>query len=285
MTKRVIKDPGLIKSEDLGKWTHIKVNIVKDKESVAEIFARTIADRIIKNNKKGENSTFIMPVGPTGQYRKLAAIINEEKKIDVSKLYFFNMDEYVGKDGRNLPLNHPFSFAHFVKEEFLDIIDKKNGLKKGNFYRPDAQNLSAISKAIEKVGGIDICFAGIGLNGHIAFNEPPEPYENWTDEEFAEAPVRVVKLASTTKSTNAIFGTCGNLKMVPDYAVTIGMKEILASRQIQIFLDWHWQSGIVRDAIYGPITRFCPASYIQTHKDVVITMAEYVAQSHSVKPE
>ena len=97
--------------------------------------------------------------------------------------------------------------------------------------------------------------------------------------------MRVVKLAATTKSTNAIFGTGGDLKMVPDYAVTVGMKEILASREIHIFLDWLWQRRILRDAIHGPITRFCPASYIQTLKNVTITMADYVAQRHSVEPE
>lgn len=284
MTGKIIKAPSLIEAEDLGKWTHVKVKIVKDKEAISNAFARTIADRIIENNKKGKKSPFIMPVGPTGQYKKLAAIINKEK-IDISKLYFFNMDEYVGKDGKNLPSNHPFSFARFVQEEFFDLIDESRGLKKENFYVPDAQNLGTISQAIEKAGGVDICFAGIGLNGHIAFNEPPEPYEGWTDESFAQAPVRVVKLAPTTKATNAIFGTGGDLKMVPDYAVTIGMKEILASRQIQVFLDWQWQSRIIREAIYGPVTRFCPATYIQTHKDIIVTLAEYVAQRHLVKPE
>lgn len=284
MTEIIIKDPGLIEAKDLGKWTHIKVRIIKDREAVSDVFARTIADRIIENSKKGRNSTFIMPVGPTGQYRKLAAIINKEK-IDISKLYFFNMDEYVGKDGRNFPSNHPLSFARFVKKEFLDLIDKNRGLQPENFYIPDARNLGAISEAIKKVDGVDICFAGIGLNGHIAFNEPPELYEGWTDESFAQAPVRVIKLAPITKAINAVFGTGGDLKMVPDYAVTIGMKEILTSMQIQVFLDWHWQSRIVREAIYGPVTRFCPATYLQTHKNVVITMAEYVAQRHSVKPE
>lgn len=153
MAKKIIKDPGLIEANDLGKWTHIKVRIVKDREAVSDAFARTIADRIIKNNKKGKSSTFIMPVGPTGQYRKLATIINKEK-VDISNLYFFNMDEYVGKDGRNLPANHPISFALFVKEDFFDLIDKNRGLKKENFYLPDAQNLGTISEAIEKAGGI-----------------------------------------------------------------------------------------------------------------------------------
>jgi len=283
MTEK-IKDPGLIESEDLGKGTHIKIRIVKDREEVSDVFARTIADKIIENNRDGRNSTFIMPVGPTGQYRKLASIINREK-IKLSKLYFFNMDEYVGKDGKNLPADHPFSFTRFVNEEFLSLIDKGLGLKRENFHVPDAQNLGHIGKTIEKAGGIDICFAGIGLNGHVAFNEPPDPYENWTDESFSRAPERVVKLATTTKATNAIFGTGGDLKSVPDYAVTIGMDDILGSRQIQVFLDWPWQSRIVREAIHGTVTKFCPASYIQTHKNVVVTMAGYVARRHPQKPE
>ena len=284
MAKKPIKEISSIESSELGKGTHIKVKILKNREAISDVFARTISDKIIENNEKKQNSCFIMPVGPIGQYRKLARIVNREE-IDVSNLYFFNMDEYVGKDGRNLSASHPFSFTCFVKTEFLDLIDKGRGLRKENFYLPDAQNVKAISQAIEKAGGVDICFGGIGLNGHIAFNEPPESYEGWTDESFAQAPVRVVKLAATTKATNAIFGTGGDLKMVPDYAVTIGMKEILASRQIQIFLDWPWQTRIVREAIHGPVTRFCPASYIQLHKNVVITMAECVAEKPRIKPE
>jgi len=284
MTKKRPDDPGLIEAEDLGRWTTAKVRIVKDREAVSDVFAQTIADCITANNRKERNSTFIMPVGPTGQYRKLAALINREK-LDVSRLYFFNMDEYVGPDGRNVPPDHPFSFARFVKEEFLDLVDRKRGLRKNNFHVPDAQNVLALGRAIKQAGGVDICFAGIGLDGHLAFNEPPEPYESWTDERFARAPVRVIKLAPVTKATNAIFGTGGDLKMVPDFAVTIGMEEILASRQIQVFLDWHWQRRVVREALYGPVTRFCPATYLQTHRNVVYTMAECVAERHVLKPE
>ena len=76
MAKRPIKDIHSIESSELGKGTHIKLKILKDREAISDTFARTIADKIIENNKKKRNSCFIMPVGPTGQYRKLARIVN-----------------------------------------------------------------------------------------------------------------------------------------------------------------------------------------------------------------
>ena len=120
---------------------------------------------------------------------------------------------------------------------------------------------------------------------HVAFNEPPGPSECWTDESFAKSPTRVVKLVETTKATNSIFGTGGDLGRVPDFAVTIGMKEILGARRVHVFLDWHWQRFVLRRSLLGPASRSFPASLLQTHKDVRFTVTEEVAAVHSLVPE
>jgi len=114
-------------------------------------------------------------------------------------------------------------------------------------------DIGAVDRAIRRWGGVDVAFAGIGLNGHVACNEPPAASECWTDESFARSPTRVVKLAETTKATNSIFGTGGDLGRVPDFAVTIGMKEILGARRVHVFLDWRWQRFVFRRALLGPV--------------------------------
>jgi len=109
--------------------------------------------------------------------------------------------------------------------------------------------------------------------------------ESWTDESFANSPTRIVKLAETTKATNSIFGTGGDLGRVPDFAVTIGMKEILSARRIHVFLDWHWQRFVLRRTLLGPVSRTFPASFLQTHKDVRFTVTQEIATPHSLVPE
>jgi glucosamine-6-phosphate deaminase len=142
-----------------------------------------------------------------------------------------------------------------------------------------------VERVIEHRGGVDVAFAGIGLNGHIAFNEPPLPSESWTEESFAASSTRIIKVAETTEATNSIFGTGGDLGQVADYAVTIGMKQILNARQVHVFLDWPWQRFVFRRTLLGPVSRFFPASLLQRHKNVRFSITEEVAQVHALMPE
>ena len=273
-----------LSADDLLRRSAAKVRIVADRAAVAVEFARVMAATISNHNQSGRNTVFIMPVGPTGQWRLFAERANAEG-LDLTRLFIFNMDEYLGSDGLNLPPSHPFSFARFVKEEFLEVLQPGRGFKPENLCVPNSQDLSRPERAIKAAGGVDIAFAGIGLNGHLAFNEPPETTEGWSDESFARSTVRIVKLAGTTKATNAIFGTGGDLSLVPDYAVSLGMREILGARAVHVFLDWHWQQAVVRRALFGPVTRFFPASLLQRHPSVAVTLSQEVAAKQKLKPE
>jgi glucosamine-6-phosphate deaminase len=267
-----------------GQYHRITLEIVPDKQAVALHFARTMAEYVRKNNSLHQRTCFIMPVGPTGQYRLFAQICHKEK-IDLSNLHIFNMDEYVGEDGANLPEDHPFSFARFLQENFYGVVDPVCNLRREQMHIPQAQNLSEYREALAAAGGIDVCFGGIGINGHLAFNEAPDHGQVISNEDFRNLPTRVVPVAITTKVVNAIFGTGGNIDAVPKLAVTVGMKEILASRKIHIYLDWPWQKQVLRHTLYGTVTPMFPASFLQEHPDTTITAAEYVAEEPSWTPE
>lgn len=264
--------------------TNIKLQIVEDRNEISRHFARAIADIIKTNNALRKPTRLIMPVGPTGQYLIFANICKTEL-IDLSNLHMFNMDEYVGSDGHNLPTDHPFSFSCFLRENFYNIIDSKCNLNLDQMHVPDAKNPSAYKKAISDIGEIDICFGGIGINGHIAFNEALDYWELMSNEDFKNLTTRVVKLATTTKVVNSIFGAGGDMKAIPNFAVTIGMKEIFASNKICIYLDWFWQKQVLRNTISGPVTPMFPASFLQEHPDVTITITKCVAEEPSLKPE
>ncbi|MBC8875078.1 MAG: 6-phosphogluconolactonase [Planctomycetes bacterium] len=269
----------------LRKRTAVPIDVVADREALAVQFARTILQRVRTAGKRKKRVVIIMPVGPTGQWRQMADIAAAEK-IDLSRLSIVSMDEYLTPDAsRNVPTSDPFSFTDFIKGQFAQKAIRKCGFKKQNWIVPNPKDTSAVEATIERWGGVDVAFAGIGLNGHIAFNEPPAASECWTDESFAKSPTRIIKLAETTKATNSIFGTGGDLGRVPDFAVTIGMKEILSARRVHVFLDWHWQRFVLRRTLLGPVSRSFPASFLQTHKDVRFTITQEVATPHSLVPE
>lgn len=264
--------------------SNILIEVVKDNEALAGHFARTMADAVIANNKKGEPTRFIMPVGPTSQYRIFAQICNEEK-INLAGFHMFNMDEYVGMDGANLPKDHPFSFANFVNKDFVSLVEPDCNLNREQMHIPDARDPTSYTKIIEEAGGIDICFGGIGLNGHIAFNEPLNYWEVMKNEEFRNLPTRVIKITMSTIATNSIFGTGGNLSAIPPFAVTVGMREILSSRKLHFYLDWHWQRYPLRYTLFGPVTPMFPSTFLREHPDMTITITENVAQEPSLCPE
>jgi glucosamine-6-phosphate deaminase len=257
---------------------------VKDKEAAAEHFATTMVQAVQGNNRLSMPTRLVMPVGPTGQYRLFVDKCNE-LRLDLSRLHVFNMDENVGDDGCNLPGNHPLSFIGFLRRHFYSPMAPECRLNLQQMHIPDARDTAAYSAAIEKVGGIDICFGGIGINGHIAFNEALDYWELMSNEAFRQLPTRVIRLAATTKVINAVFGTGGDLLAVPNLAVTIGMRDILSSRKLIFYLDWFWQKQVLRNVLFGPITPMFPASFLREHPDVTLVVTESVAGDPSVEPE
>jgi glucosamine-6-phosphate deaminase len=135
---------------------------------------------------------------------------------------------------------------------------------------------------IAERGGVDACFGGIGINGHVAFNEPPEPGEEFTPEQFAALPTRVLPLARETRTINAVT-VGGEISIIPRRAVTVGMKEILASRSLRLYCNRPWQSAVVRRALHGPLTPACPASLLRRHPDARLTVADYVAARPEIR--
>ncbi len=270
-----MRDIMSIPPEELGKGSPIKVEILETQADVANDFARVMANKIREHNALGKTTAFILPVGPTPQYRRLARLCNLEG-ISCRNLITINMDEYCLADGSTVPLDHPMSFRRFMESEFFSLLDDDKKVRPENIVFPDPQDLEALPRKIEEIGGADIAFGGIGINGHIAFNEAMSEDEI-SAEEFRELGTRLIDLATETIAINAACGVGGDLKAVPPRAVTVGMKEILAARETHFYLDWPWQRAVARRAIHGPVTPEFPASFLQTHPKATITMSEEVA--------
>ena len=140
---------------------------------------------------------------------------------------------------------------------------------------PDPENLACVQETIQRLGGVDICFGGIGINGHVAFNEAQD---DLSEKEFLELRTRVLKISSETRAVNSIGDLNGALDDMPYDCVTIGFNEIFQARKIRLgcFRDWH--RSVVRHAAYGERSPHFPVSLLQAHKDVNIRLTEFVAE-------
>lgn len=262
----------------LGIGTNIRVDVRDEVGEVIHEFAYTMLNEIKRNNAAGKPSVFIVPVGPVGQYPILARWCNAER-VSCANVVMINMDEYCADDGEFIPYESPLSFRRHMDLNFYDLLDPELTVRPENRIFPDPKHPERIEKKIREMGGVDVCFAGIGITGHVAFNDPPEPGVVVSAEEFKALPTRVVTLSRETVLVNAITSLRGNWYSMPRKAVTVGMREILAARKIRVYMARPWQSAIARMFIHGPVTPLVPASFLQEHPDVRVTVTREVAES------
>ena len=265
-----------IRADELGRGTSVKVTTVKDRAGIGQAMATDLLGEVLRARAEGRHATLIVPVGPIEGFALFAEIL-ARVKISIHDVMLINMDEYLTGDGDWLPLDHPLSFRAFMERSFYSLLDPVVAPRPENRVFPDPKNPAAIQNLIDARGGVDACFGGIGINGHMAFNEPPEPGEQMSDDDFARLPTRVLALSRETRTINSVT-VGGEITMIPKSAVTVGMKEILGARRLRLYCNRVWQSAVVRRALHGPVTAACPASFIRTHPDAHLTMTDYVAQ-------
>jgi glucosamine-6-phosphate deaminase len=270
-----------IPGDQLGCGTTVKVHRCGDLDDLARNMAQAIFDVVAAARQQGHPPTLIVPVGPVDQFPLLAALINQRRQPwrDVALI---NMDEYLDDDDRWVDREHPLSFRGYMERKFYSLIDADLAPPVENRVFPDPADLSAVGRLIEARGGVDACFGGIGINGHIAFNEPPEAGETVSLEAFAARPTRVLDLSRETRTINSVT-VGGELSVIPRRAVTVGMREIIMSRRLRFFCNRPWQRGVVRRVLHGPITPACPASLLRTHPDAELTVAEVAAEIPDIR--
>ncbi|NUQ63789.1 MAG: glucosamine-6-phosphate isomerase [Pirellulales bacterium] len=264
-----------VSPERLGEGTPVKVRILGDMASIAQDMAETMLQAFHEAKEQRRGATLIIPVGPVDQFPVLAEIINR-RRFDCRDAMLINMDEYLAPEDRWVDIDHPLSFRGYMNRKFYDLIDPDLAPRPENRVFPDPREPGGIQRLIDERGGVDACFGGIGINGHMAFNEPPEPGEAVSVDEFAGLPSRVLNLSRETRTINSVT-VGGEMSVIPSRAVTVGMKEILGSRRCRFYCNRPWQSSVVRRVLHGPVTSACPASLLRRHPDATLTMADYVA--------
>lgn len=264
--------PLAIAPEALGRGSPIGFEIVADNETLIAGFADLLMAEYRAAKAAGrEKVVFIVPVGPVGQFEIWADRCNAEG-VSLADLVLVNMDEYLtGEHEGFIPTSDALSFRAHMERFFYGRLDPKLVPPESGRVFPDPHRPEATTALIDALGGVDVCFGGVGITGHVAFNDPPEPGEPVDTEAFAALPTRVVRLSRETRLINAVTAAGGNIDRIPAFAVTVGMREILASRKVRIFMNRPWQCAIVRKLLHGPVTASVPASLLQRHPDAHVT--------------
>lgn len=265
-----------VSAADLGRGTPVKVRVLGDMASVGHDMAEAMLREILEARAAGRSATLIVPVGPVDEFPLLAQRINEQR-VDCRDVVFINMDEYLTDDDRYVSADHPLSFRGFMDRLFYNRLDAALAPPPSHRVFPDPQQPQRIAELIQTRGGVDACFGGIGINGHIAFNEPPEAGQEMSAEEFAALPTRTLPLTRETRTINSVT-VGGEMSIIPRRAVTVGMKECLGAKRLRLYCNRPWQSAVVRRVLHGPVTAACPASLMRLHPDAVLSVADYVAQ-------
>ncbi len=203
----------------------------------------------------------IVPVGPVGQYDLIAEECRRAGH-SLDRLTLFVMDEYLDDAGAWIPEDDPLSFRGHMRRHLLDRLPER---ARPELVVPDPADPGAVGRRIAALGGLDVTYAGVGITGHLAFNEPMPGVGD--PDFFADLPTRIVPLLPETRLINSVTAARGNVARIPRMAVTVGMREILSARTLRLFMNRQWQSAAIRRLAFGPRSADFPASLVQAHPD------------------
>jgi len=231
----------------------MKIYRAKDYKDMSRKAANILSAQVILK----ENSVLGLATGssPIGVYQQLIEWYRKGD-IDFSHVTTINLDEYCG-----LPPSSKQSYRYFMNVNLFDHINiEPENTHVPNGVSPDAkQECSRYENLIRRVGGIDMQLLGLGHNGHIGFNEPGSAFE---------AETHCVDLSESTIEANKQY--FGSAEEMPRQAYTVGIKTIMQARRIVVVVSGESKAGIVRDALFGPITPQVPASVLQLHNNVTL---------------
>lgn len=215
--------------------------------------AKIVAEQI----QKKADSVLGLATGssPEGMYQELVKM-NKEGVLDFSKITSVNLDEYYG-----LAPENDQSYRYFMNKHLFDHVN----IRKECTFVPDGltedpdKECAEYDRRIEELGGIDLQVLGMGLNGHIGFNEPGDAFPVAT---------HLVSLEPSTIEANSRF--FASKEDVPTQALSMGMKSIMCAKKIVMIVHGKAKYDTLMKALNGPVTPHLPASILQLHPDVTV---------------
>ncbi|MCW9715189.1 glucosamine-6-phosphate deaminase [Avibacterium sp. 21-594] len=245
---------------------------LKTAEQVSKWAARHIVDRINEFNPT-EARPFVLglPTGgtPLATYKELIKLY-QAGEVSFKNVVTFNMDEYVG-----LPKDHPESYRTFMYKNFFDHVDiqeKNINLLDGN--APDLdEECRRYEEKMKSYGKVNLFMGGVGVDGHIAFNEPASSLASRT---------RIKTLTEDTLIANSRFFD-NDVNKVPKYALTIGVATLLDAAEVMLLVTGHNKALALQAGVEGSVNHFWTISALQLHRHAIFVCDEPATQELKVK--
>lgn len=199
---------------------------------------------------RGE-ANIILATG-VSQFEMLECLVKE--KVNWSKVTAFHLDEYIG-----LPGTHPASFRKYLKERFADHVN----LKKFNYVEGDNKPEAECKRLDDLIRKhpVDVAFVGIGVNGHLAFNDPPADF-------VTEKAYIVVNLDEVCRKQQLGEGWFPTIDDVPKTAISMSIRQIMKSKTILCIAPEARKAQAVKNTIEEPVSPDFPASILRQHPSV-----------------
>lgn len=244
----------------------MRLVILPNSDDVAEFACDLFAQQLNKKPK----SILGLATGssPTTLYKKM---ISRQKAGDFSfsQATSFNLDEYVGLAGE-----HAQSYRHFMNEQLFNHVDidlSRTFVPNGIADNPNDE-CKRYEEMIALAGGIDLQLLGIGINGHIGFNEPLSSLSSRT---------RVKTLTKSTIEANSRFFEEGERQ--PTDSMTMGIGTILDAHQVVLLATGAHKAQAIKGCVEGPVSASCPASALQLHEHAIVVIDEAAADDLTMK--
>ena len=223
--------------------------IVDSKENIAARASSMISDYV------AEKPTAVLAFTAGDTQRGIYAELAKTKKADFSECEVFNVCEYIGLGAENEE-----SCSYQLNSELYS----KLGITK--IHAPSEAEPESYDAEIEACGGLDLALLGIGLNGHIGFNEPATLYDSYTHK---------AQLTDSTKRMKAAH--FGGEENVPSHAVTMGLKTICSAKNVILVAFGAEKADIVHKLVYGKTSTYVPAAMLQMHMNMTLCLDEEAA--------
>ena len=248
----------------------MEIKIFPDKKQIGEAAAEEGAQTLRAALAAKSEVAMIVATG-ISLFEMLDKLILKEG-IDWPRVTVFHLDEYIG-----LPATHPASFRKYLHERLVEHLPN---LKAFIDVNGDAKDLSVeltrLNNLISKYN-VDLCFAGIGENGHIAFNDPPANFE-------IKDPYIEVNLDETCRMQQLNQGWFPTFESVPSKAISMSIQEIMRAKKIILIATDSRKVEAVKNCFNGDaVSKDHPASILQTHSDCSIYLDILAASKLSKK--
>ena len=222
------------------------------------LLAQATAARILVLVKNKPNAVLCMASGETPKLTNQYIVEGaKEQGIDFSAVQFVSLDEWVG-----VPKSNSGSCYYFLNETIFEPLAVKEGHI--HFFNGTAASLSAecerINQAIEKLNGIDLVLVGIGMNGHIGFNEPGTS---------PDLSAHVVELDPITLQVGQKYFS----ESTPiQKGISLGIAQIMQARAAILLASGAKKAGIIKKTLEEDITVTVPASFLRQHGQAIVLL-------------